>query len=307
MCTDIKTNPGRIINVQHFSVDDGPGIRTTIFLKGCPLKCAWCHNPESQNPNRELLFYANKCVGCKSCAVVCPRGVHVFENDAHTIDRNKCLACGNCAKSCYYDALEVAGQNISIDELMTEILADRVFYNRSCGGVTVSGGEPLAQTDFTVALLSACKNEGIHTCVETCGFGKAEDLIKIAEYTDLFLYDYKLTNEEDHKHYTGASNTRILANLDLLSRLEKKIILRCPMIPNVNMDFSHYDKIIEIAEKYSVIQEIHLEPYHPMGLEKSSSLGTTPKYDKAEFLEKETLTDVQRYMQQKTTAKVKIL
>ena len=296
---------GRIINVQHFCVDDGPGIRTTVFLKGCPLRCAWCHNPESQKTGFELSFRTDKCIACGICAAVCPSGVHELVDGVHTLHRERCAHCGICAQNCGADALGIEGVDSTLAALMEEILLDRVFYKRS-GGVTVSGGEPLLQAEFTHRLLAACKEEGLHTCVETCGYGRAEDILTIAAYTDLFLFDYKLTDETSHRQYTGVSNETILANLDLLCRSGAEIVLRCPMIPGVNLCQSHYDGIIALAHKYPNISQIHLEPYHPLGIGKLRALGRTSAYERADFLEKEELEEVRDHIQKKVSIPVRI-
>lgn len=307
MSTDHTSVKGNIFNIQHFSVDDGPGIRTTVFLKGCPLKCAWCHNPESRKSLPEYLYRADKCTGCGVCASVCKNGVHVFENGIHLANRDNCVLCGKCTFTCCSDALEIAGRTVSLAEIMEEVLADRIFYRRSGGGVTVSGGEPLAQAEFTSAILSACRSEGIHTCVETSGYGKSEDLLKIAKSTDIFLFDWKVSDCAEHEKYTGVSNQPILQNLALLSEHGADIILRCPMIPDVNMIRSHRDGIAALAETYPNIREIHLEPYHPMGIAKSAALGRIPEYSRAEFLSKSDLSSTAAYISSLTSAEVKII
>ena len=196
---------------------------------------------------------------------------------------------------------------MTVTELMEEILLDRVFYDRSGGGVTLSGGEPLAQAIFTQGLLQECKSKGIHTCVETCGYGKPEDILKIAQYTDFFLFDYKLTDPGEHAHFTGVSNKEILANLDLICRHGAQVILRCPMIPEVNMHTAHYNAIAQLAQTYPNIQEIHLEPYHPMGIDKTHALGKHTLYSRTEFLDKDDLVPVEAYIRQMTSTTVKIL
>ena len=304
--TDLDELVGRVINIQHFCVDDGPGIRTVIFLKGCPLRCAWCHNPESQKRSSEYMYRASKCTGCGVCASVCEKGVHSFENGIHTIDREACALCGRCVRTCCNDALGVSGYDVDVSEVVNEVLADKVFYKNS-GGVSVSGGEPLAQMEFTYAILAACKRHGIHTCIETCGYGKVEDLRDLAEVTDIFLFDYKLTDKALHKKYTGVDNGLILANLEMLCGLGAEIILRCPMIPDVNMTTDHYDGIAATANKYANIKEIHLEAYHPHGVDKAAALGRVAEYDRREFLERSELDEVCRYIGQRTRVRVAIL
>lgn len=297
---------GTVLNIQHFSVDDGPGIRTVVFLKGCPLRCAWCHNPESQRSHPEFLFRADKCIGCGVCTAVCASGAHRSKDGIHTLDRDKCTLCGTCTASCCADALEIAGYNVPVQEVMEEILTDRVFYRRSGGGITLSGGEPLTQPDFALTLLQACREQGIHTCTETCGMGDARDIMRMAAWTDTFLFDWKLTDDAAHRRCTGASNRPIQKNLALLAECGADIILRCPMIPGINTNASHYDGIAELANRHR-IREIHLLPYHPMGIGKAASLGREAAYSRREFLEKSALTQVQAYISARTPADVRIL
>lgn len=302
-----KKRSGRIISIQHFSLDDGPGIRTTVFLKGCGLNCVWCHNPEAIRANPELLYRSEKCVGCRLCESVCQTKAHRFENEGHTVDRKLCVSCGKCTEICPAGALELAGKTVSVEEVLQEVLTDSVFYRRSGGGVTVSGGEPLVQAGFVTELLKACRENGLHTCIETCGYGKKEDLLALREWTDLFLYDCKLTDEALHKKYTGVSNLPILENLDALCGTGARVFLRCPMIPDINLTKDHFDGIARLANRYKNIEEIHLEPYHPLGINKRMALGKPLEYERTEFLNAEELISSAEYIQQKVSAKVKIL
>lgn len=267
---------GVVFNIQKFCINDGPGIRTTVFFKGCPLHCKWCHNPESHLYKTELLYDEEKCARCGRCVVMCPQSVHILEC-VHKIDRKKCVACGVCTEECAYNALELVGKEMSVQETIDEVLKDKVFYDNSCGGLTLSGGEPLMQFDFAYELLKKAKQNGIHTCIETCGFAKTEDILKIAEYTDIFLYDWKLTNEKMHKEYTGVQNTLILKNLQQIDTTDSKIILRCPIIPHVNDTEEHFQGIANIVNSLKNILAIEIEPYHSLGNNKYKKLGKTEK------------------------------
>lgn len=263
---------GTIFNIQKFSINDGPGIRTTVFMKGCPLNCLWCHNPESKSRKPEIFFDARKCVGCRSCEV-CPYGCHVFTDTEHIFNREKCTACGKCAAECYTDALELVGTEKSVEEVIAEVMKDEAFYENSGGGMTLSGGEPMYQFDFTYELLKRAKENGLHTCIETCGFAKWEQYEKIADLVDIFLFDYKATTPEKHKEFTGVSNELILENLKKLDEKGCKTVLRCPIIPGLNDTEEHFSGIAETANSLKNVLEINIEPYHPLGKGKSELLG----------------------------------
>lgn len=268
----VKALQGMVFNIQKFCVNDGPGIRTTVFLKGCPLHCVWCHNPESQRIDPEVLFYAEKCVGCRRCQAVCPAGCHSFDEGVHRFDREKCRQCFRCtAVRC--DALARTGNPLSTREVLAEVEKDRVFYENSGGGVTLSGGEPLLQIDFATELLKTAKESGLHTAVETCGFCSEQNFARAATYTDLFLFDYKETDPEKHKTFTGADNQVILNNLSYLAQKKKAVILRCPIIPGFNDREEHFAGIAALAEQYDNIDHIEIEPYHPLGEGKNAALG----------------------------------
>lgn len=263
---------GTIFNIQKFSINDGPGIRTTVFMKGCPLNCLWCHNPESKSRKTEIFFDARKCVGCRSCEV-CPYGCHVFTDTEHIFNREKCIACGKCAAECYTDALELVGTEKSVEEIIAEVMKDEAFYENSGGGMTLSGGEPMFQFDFTYELLKRAKENGLHTCIETCGFAKWEQYEKIADLVDIFLFDYKETDPGKHKEFTGVTNELILENLKKLDEKGCKTVLRCPIIPGLNDTEEHFTGIAKTANSLRNVLEINVEPYHPLGKGKSEMLG----------------------------------
>lgn len=259
---------GIVFDIEKFSIHDGPGIRTTVFFKGCPLRCWWCHNPEGLAPERELVFWANRCIRCEACLAVCTHGAISRDGDVMVTDREKCTLCGDCVAVCYAEAREIAGREMTVTQVMAEIRRDIPFYDEAGGGVTFSGGEPLLQADFLLALLRACKEEGIHTAVDTCGFAPWEKLDRIRGYVDLFLYDLKLMNEARHRQFTGVSNKAILSNLQRLSRRGHNIRLRVPLIPGINDDAENIRQIGSFAAALPHLIGVNVLPYHRTALEK---------------------------------------
>ncbi len=263
---------GIVFNIQKFCVNDGPGIRTTVFLKGCPLKCVWCHNPESQAMRPELMYDEKKCAGCLRCVAVCPTQRHQADQGRHRFEWSECMACGRCVEL-YCGALELFGKTMTAEAALEEVLRDRLFYETSGGGMTISGGEPLYQAEFSTELLRLARQAGIHTCMETCGFARPEIVAATAEYTDLYLFDWKETDPVRHRQYTGVDNDLIASNLRLLNRLGKKIVLRCPIIPGYNDDQTHFEGIAGLANQLDGIQHVEVEPYHAFGQSKYERLG----------------------------------
>lgn len=260
---------GHIFDIQPFSVYDGPGIRTTVFLKGCNLRCRWCHNPESWESNPQLLFYEEKCIGCGKCFAVCPNGAHVMTDGVHEIRRDLCTRCGLCADSCYAGALKMSGRTVTAEELFSRIEAENIYYQGSGGGVTFSGGEPLLQTEFLKEMLQRCRAAGIHTAVDTAGCVPYRLFEEILPYTDLFLYDIKAAGSELHRELTGLGNERVFENLKKLTDAGKSVIIRIPCIQGGN-----FHEIAEIAERLRDIpvEKVELLAYHQMGVSKQKAL-----------------------------------
>ncbi|HPM80890.1 MAG TPA: glycyl-radical enzyme activating protein [Candidatus Anammoximicrobium sp.] len=266
---------GLVFNIQKYSIHDGPGIRTTVFLKGCPLRCGWCHNPESRAAEVEISWSQARCIRCGQCWEVCPQaaGDHPASPE---VDRQQCIRCGRCVAVCPTGARELVGRRRTVVEVMDEILQDRIFYDESGGGVTLSGGEPLMQPQFTGELLAACRAEGLHTAVDTCGYGRCEDLLALAAVTDLFLYDVKILDDDRHRQYTGVSNVVILENLTALCEVRANVCIRVPVIPGFNDEPRDVDAIAAWVASLGNIRQLHLLPYHALGTNKAKRLGLAP-------------------------------
>lgn len=287
---------GVIFNIQRFSIHDGPGIRTIVFLKGCPLRCQWCSNPESQTRKPVLMFNAKNCISCHECEKACPLGAISFVNGIHpTIDRNLCDGCGLCVAACCTGALSFEGRWATVEEVLKEVKKDEAFYRNSGGGITLSGGEALIQAGFAYALLAESKRQGLHTAVETTGMTRPEVLMRIAEQTDIFLYDVKHHDTEKHQAYTGVPNAQILDNLRLLIGSGKQVVARIPVIPGFNNS-------LEDAEQYGRllsglhVEEVNLLPFHQMGQHKYDMLGMEYSFAGVRSINEEDLAQYRQVM-----------
>ncbi len=289
---------GLIFDIKRYAIHDGPGIRTTVFFKGCPLNCPWCHNPEGQDSKPELSFNKTRCLeGCSECIKICPQNALSRVDHHISIDREKCDLCGECAPVCPTQALEIIGRKLSAEEVMEEIEKDRVFYEESGGGVTFSGGEPLAQLEFLNSVLDKCRKKGIHTVLDTCGYVSFDELAKIADKIDLFLYDFKLIDDKKHKEATGVSNKLILDNLKKLSVKGRKIVVRIPIIEGVNDDNENITETAKFIASLPGIKEISLLPYHKGGRQKYTRLSKDSKMDKTPATSREKVNRIKKWLE----------
>lgn len=259
-----------IFEIKRFAVHDGDGIRTTVFFKGCPLKCVWCHNPEGISFETELAYNSNKCISCGECVIVCPTKAHYFDNGKHEFNRVKCIKCGKCKDVCFGQALTLYGKEMSIDDIMSVILKDKDFYDNSNGGVTLSGGECLCQVDFCAKLLRKLKEYKIHTAIDTCGFIPHAVLDRVIPYTDVFLYDVKAVDEQTHIDCTSKSNKKIIENLHYLDNKGCKIEVRIPYVPNFNDH--EIEKIGRLLSEINNLVKVRILPYHNFANSKYDSL-----------------------------------
>lgn len=265
-----------IFDIQKFSTHDGPGIRTTIFLKGCSLACLWCSNPESKSPQKEILISKDKCIRCGQCVNVCNYNAISLKDNTITLDRKKCSACGSCIDVCFSETLKMAGKAYTVEAVMKEILGDESFYRTSGGGVTFSGGEALLFPEFVKAVAMKCKEKNIHTAIETAGCVPWENFEMVSDAIDLYLFDIKMSDETQHEKFCGKSNKLILENLDRLnkavSHTHSEIIVRIPIIPGVNDDEDTLHQIAECLKSKNKVSKIELLPYHDFGKSKYDKL-----------------------------------
>jgi pyruvate formate lyase activating enzyme len=278
---------GWVFNIQRYSLHDGPGIRTTVFIKGCPLRCLWCCNPESQRLEPQILFADDRCIRCGACIATCPEGAILKEADgARRVQMETCTLCGLCVEACYSGALEQIGRSMTVSEVLAEVVADRPFYDQSGGGMTLSGGEPTVQDGFSLQLLQGAKALGIRTAIESCGHVSWAVWESMLPYLDLILYDVKETDPGRHKRWTGVSNELVLENLCRLAGSGKEVIVRRPVIPGYNDGEEMIHDLARLARELGTIEEIDLLPYHRLGqgkyerLDEAYALGDQPSLER---------------------------
>jgi pyruvate formate lyase activating enzyme len=287
---------GTVFHIQRFSLQDGPGIRTTVFLKGCPLRCRWCSNPESQSPQPEILFRRQSCRSHRACVEACEVGAISIEDGAPQLDRAACTGCMDCAKACPSGALEISGQRMSVEEVVEEACRDELFYTNSGGGVTLSGGEPLAQPEFASRLLARCKERALHTALDTCGFGPWEALARLLEHTDLVLFDVKHLEPARHLEGTEVDNALILENLRRTLDSEKsRVWIRIPVIPGYNDSEEHFRQLAAFLGERPV-EKVSLLGYHEWGRSKHVALGREYPLAHAQPLPKEQLAPLEQIL-----------
>ena len=274
---------GIIFNIQRYSIHDGPGIRTTEFLKGCPLRCKWCSNPESINPFPELFLRRDRCDQCKKCIEVCTPKAIYFDKEIIQINRSKCNLCMKCIGVCPLDVIDIIGKKVSVHDIISEVMQDELFYINSGGGATISGGEPLYQLDFTLNLLKEFKRKSLHTTIDTTGYAKSEDFEKILPYTDLILFDIKHLDTEIHQKETGIPNEVILNNFERSLIRKKRVWVRVPVIPDFNDSIQYMEKLAKFLSK-KPIDKISLLKYHEWGKHKYKYLDRIYPLKNASFI-----------------------
>jgi len=263
-----------VFDIKRYAINDGPGIRIVVFLKGCNLNCAWCHNPESISREKERMYAPARCIKCETCVLACPNKAIALTPEEIVTDAELCTMCGKCAEVCPTKAIEISGRPMSVTEIMSEIEKERVFFDQSGGGVTFSGGEPLLQARFLIELLDECGHRGIHRAVDTAGLANTEIVLEVARRTDLFLYDLKMMNSDKHREWVGIPNEKILENLKVLAETGAKIIIRVPLIGGVNDDAENLEATARfVAQLSGEKKDVTLLPYHKIAQTKYQKLG----------------------------------
>ena len=288
---------GIVTDIQRFSLNDGAGIRTTVFLKGCNMKCSWCHNPETISAHSQLMFYENKCIGCGKCFQACPKGAHKLVDGKHVIDRDLCVNCGKCTESCYAEALVMCGKLMSTDDVMKQVCQDKAYYDASHGGVTISGGEVLCNSAFAEELADKCHEEGIEVAIETNLSIPFEKVQSLFDKVDFIMCDLKIFEDALHKEYTGISNKVVLENLKKLDGLNKPVIVRTPLIPGVTDTKENIGAIAKYIKGMKNLQRYELLNFNPLGEGKYRSLDKENAFEKARPLSEDALTDIVAYLE----------
>jgi len=264
---------GVVFDLRRYALHDGPGIRTTVFLKGCPLRCDWCHNPESRAPEPQLLVRASRCLHCGACVAACPRGALALRDDGVATDPEACAACGACAEACPAEARELIGRRMTVADVLREVERDRPFFDQSGGGVTISGGEPLAQPDFTRALLAACRERDLHTVLDTSGHAPPEVAVMLAGLADLVLFDLKHPDDERHRAGTGVGNALILDNLRCMLAAGVDVLVRIPLVPGYNDGVADLERAAALVAALEPVPPVELLAFHPAAEEKHRRFG----------------------------------
>ena len=283
---------GLITDIQRFSLNDGPGIRTTVFFKGCNMRCSWCHNPETISHNKDIMFYNNKCIGCGACFNACAYGVHSVVDGEHIIDRNKCVLCGKCVSGCYAEALVFSAKELTSDEIMREILQDKVYYDESNGGVTLSGGEVTCQKELALEIIEKCKENGIKTAIETNLLLPFEQIKELLSAVDLVMLDVKIFDGDEHQKHTGVNNKQILENLKKLDELGTSFIVRTPLIPEITDRQENLEAIADFLSGLKNILYYELLNFNPLGASKYKSLSSENAFEDAKPMSKEKLNNI---------------
>ena len=307
----MENTNGIVFKIQKYAIHDGPGIRTVVFLKGCPLHCIWCCNPESWNPHREIAHLEQLCMKFGDCLRACmPRAITVNESGKKVVDKTRCTLCGLCVDKCVTNAMQCIGTRMTVEDVIRAVDQDGAFYTESGGGVTLSGGEPTLQFEFSKELLRKFQSKGMHTAIETCGYTKWSNLNELAHFTDLLLYDVKVVDRKKHISFTGVPNDTILSNLEKLTRSGKSVVIRYPLVHPLNDSDVEIDEltrlILKLNSKNRTIREAHIMPYHRLGAYKYSLLGIAPRFDSLKTPSQDEILRIRDRIQRASDIRVKV-